>query len=105
MKKLFIILLIPLLFVHLLIAGVHPVYAAMENESVTIFTPESLESEPVVEAVKVKPPKKGISKWWYVLLLAAAGGGAAAASSGGGGDSSGGGGGGGGRTGSVSASW
>lgn len=95
MKRLLTIFLIPLLFLHFWTSGVSQAYAAMTDDNVTIFTPESVESAPI-EAVKplkspTSPPKKGISKWWYVLILAAVAGGAAAAGggSGGGGDSGG----------------
>lgn len=94
--RLLTIFLIPLLLVHFWISGVGPAYAAMPDEKVTIFTPESVESEPI-EAVK--PPKKKISRWWYVLLLAVAGGAAAASGSGGGGDN------GGGSTGTSTVTW
>lgn len=93
--RLLTIFLIPTLFLHFWISGVSPVYAAMPDEKVTIFTPESVESEPI-EAVK--PPKKAVSRWWYVLLLAVAGGAAAASGGGGGGDS-------GGSTGTSTVTW
>ena len=91
------LLLIPALILYTMacLAAPNPVYA--DEATVTQFTPETVESEPM------EPPKaegKGVSWWWYALGLAVIGGAVAASSDGGGG-----GGGGSSSTGTIDTSW
>ncbi len=95
------LLLIPVLVLYTMAYLAAPLFVNAEESTITQFTPETVESEPV------EPPKtegKGVSKWWYVLGLAVIGG-AVAASSDGGGGGGGGGGDGSSSTGTIDTSW